>query len=88
MASDIILRFDDEEKRNLAASLSVPFEGNGEGLWNRDGCMKLLSMFESKRERARKMRIIKEIKAAEKNHNFALSDELLKKKCVQDKKLF
>jgi DNA primase len=87
-ASDIILHFDDDTKRNLVAALSVPPLGNGEGLWNRDGCLKLLSMFEAKRQRTRKLRILKEIKAAEKNRNFELSDELLKKKCVQDKKLF
>jgi DNA primase len=78
--SDIINSIDDREKRSIVASLSI-----GEDQWGREGCLKLLSQFESIRNRQEKT-LLQKIKAAEECNDHELLLELLKKKQLQVRK--
>ncbi len=80
MVSDIINSIDDREKRSIVASLSI-----GEDKWGREGCLKLLSQFESIRNRQKKT-LLQKIKAAEESNDHELLLELLKKKQIQVRK--
>ena len=77
MVSDIINSIDDREKRSIVASLSI-----GEDQWDSEGCLKLLSQFESTRNRQKKT-LLRKIKAAEECNDHKLLLELLKKKQIQ-----
>ena len=77
LVSDIINSIDDMEKRSIVASLSI-----GEDQWDSEGCLKLLSQFESIRNRKEKTLLLK-IKAAEECNDHELLLELLKKKQIQ-----
>jgi DNA primase len=77
LVSDIINSIDDREERSIVASLSI-----GEDQWSREGCLKLLSQFESIRNRQEKT-LLRKIKAAEKCNDHDLLLELLKKKQIQ-----
>ena len=78
--SDIINSIDDREKRSIVAALSI-----GEDQWCREGCLKLLSQFESIRNRQEKT-LLQKIKAAEECNDHELLLELLKKKQIQVRK--
>jgi len=78
--SDIINSIDDREKRSIVAALSI-----GEDQWCREGCLKLLSQFESIRNRQEKT-LLQKIKAAEESNDHELLLELLKKKQIQVRK--
>jgi len=77
LVSDIINSIDDREERSIVASLSI-----GEDQWSREGCLKLLSQFESIRNRQEKT-LLRKIKAAEESNDHELLLELLKKKQIQ-----
>jgi len=80
LISDIINRIDDREKKSIVASLSI-----GEDQWSREGCLKLLSQFESIRNRQEKT-LLQKIKAAEESNDDELLLELLKEKQIQVRK--
>ena len=77
LVSDIINSIDDREERSTVASLSI-----GEDQWSREGCLKLLSQFESIRNRQEKT-LLQKIRAAEESNDHELLLELLKKKQIQ-----
>ncbi|MBC2694163.1 MAG: DNA primase [Desulfobacteraceae bacterium] len=80
LISDIINSIDDREQRSIVASLSI-----GEDQWIRAGCLKLLSQFESIRNRQEKT-LLQKIRAAEESNDHGLLLELLKKKQIQVRK--
>lgn len=75
--SDIITDAEDEEKANTIAFLATRAD-----VWDREGCLKLISQFESVRSRRRNT-LFDEIRAAEAENNYELLSELLKKKQIQ-----
>jgi len=77
LVSDIMNSIDDREERSIVASLSI-----GEDQWSREGCLKLLSQFESIRNRQEKT-LLQKIRAAEESNDHELLLELLKKKQIQ-----
>jgi len=77
LISDIINSIDDREEKSIVASLSI-----GEDQWSREGCLKLLSQFESIRNRQEKT-LLQKIRAAEESNDHELLLELLKKKQIQ-----
>ncbi len=89
MVSDIINSIDDREKGCIVASLSVAPLSIGEDLWNREGCLKLLSQFELFRKRQKKT-LLQKIRAAEESNDHELlselSQKLLKEKQIQVRK--
>ncbi len=80
LISDIINSIDDREEKSIVASLSI-----GEDQWSREGCLKLLSQFESIRNRQEKT-LLQKIRAAEESNDHELLLELLKKKQIQVRK--
>ena len=79
-APDMLPVFDDDEKNRIAAFLAIR-----EGVWNLDGCMKLVEQFENCRERQDDT-IINKIKAAEEMKDNKLLLELLREKQIQARK--
>jgi DNA primase len=75
--SDLITDIEDEEKANTIAFLASKSD-----VWDREGCLKLISQFESARSRRRNT-LFEEIRAAEAENNYELVLELLKKKEIQ-----
>jgi DNA primase len=84
LISDIINSLDDRETKSIVASLAI-----SEDLWNREGCLKLLSQFELFRKRQEKT-LLQKIKAAEDCNDYELlselSQKLLKEKRIQVRK--
>ena len=78
--SEIIDLIDDKDKRNIAASLAI-----GEDLWDRKGCLKLITQFENSRSR-NKNTLLKKIKAAEEDNDHEMLLKLLKEKQIQARK--
>ncbi|MBW2661203.1 MAG: DNA primase [Deltaproteobacteria bacterium] len=79
--AEIISSIDDIEKSNIVASLAI-----GDDLWDRDGCFRLIAQFELSRKRHEKT-LLREIKAAEKNNDYELLLQLLRKKQIQARSL-
>ncbi len=79
--AEVISMIDDIEKSNIVASLAI-----GDNLWDRDGCFRLIAQFESSRNRREKT-LLQEIKAAEKNNDYELLLQLLRKKQIQARSL-
>ena len=79
-APDMLPVFDDDEKNRIAAFLAIR-----EGVWNRDGCTKLVEQFENCRERQDDT-IINKIKVAEEMKDNKLLLELLREKQIQARK--
>jgi len=75
--SEIINAMENKAEQSLAAGLAM-----GENIWNRDGCLKLISQFETSRSR-KDNDLLKQIKSAEDNKDHALLLELLKKRQMQ-----
>jgi len=74
IGSGLDLLLEDEEKRRMAAALTLTEEP-----WDEPGCRRLLDQFETGRARSEKT-LIQQIKAAEQNKDTALLMELLKEK--------
>jgi DNA primase len=72
--SDLISSVDDREERRIIAALAI-----GEDMWDREGCLKLISQFETSRRRHRKT-LIDRIKAAERQNDHELLVKLLNEK--------
>jgi DNA primase len=72
--SDLMGLMDDGEKRRIIASLAMEEE-----MWDREGCLKLISQFEASRRRRRRT-LLDRIKAAEKENDHELLDKLLQEK--------
>jgi DNA primase len=75
--SEIINAMENKAEQSLAAGLAM-----GENIWNRDGCLKLISQFETSLSR-KGNDLLKQIKSAEDNKDHALLLELLKKRQMQ-----
>jgi hypothetical protein len=75
--TDVIQLFDDTEKNRIAAFLAI-----NEDSWTMDGCMRLMTQFESSRKR-HKDTSTKRIKAAEETKDEKLLLELLREKQIQ-----
>ncbi|PQP33745.1 hypothetical protein C6A37_11350, partial [Desulfobacteraceae bacterium SEEP-SAG9] len=60
--SDILAFSDDKEKRSLIAHLAI-----GDDIWDREGCLRLISQFEASRNR-RENSLLEKIKVAEQNN--------------------
>jgi DNA primase len=67
----------DEEKKRLLAELSI-----GEDIWDREGCLRLMTQFESRRKKAEKD-LLRKIKAAEASNDQQLLLSLLREKQLQ-----
>ncbi len=72
--SDIISLIEDNEQKNKIASLAI-----GEDIWNYEGCLGVVTRFESIRNNNKKT-LIEKIKAAEKENDLELLEKLLNKK--------
>jgi len=72
--SEMMTMIDDEEKRHIIALLSF-----GEDVWDREGCIRLLTQFESSRDRREKV-LLQKIKAAEDSNDQELLLSLLREK--------
>jgi DNA primase len=68
---------EDKAEQSLAAGLAM-----GENIWDRDGCLKLISQFETSQSR-KGDDLLKQIKSAEDNKDHVLLLELLKKRQMQ-----
>lgn len=75
--SEIINAIENQTERSVAAGLAM-----GDNVWNRDGCLKLISQFETRRSRMDND-LLEQIRSAEANKDHALLLELLKKKQMQ-----
>lgn len=75
--SEIINAMEDKAEQSLAAGLAM-----GENIWDRDGCLKLISQFETSQSR-KGDDLLKQIKSAEDNKDHVLLLELLKKRQMQ-----
>ena len=78
--SDILAFSDDKEKRSLIAHLAI-----GDDIWDREGCLRLISQYEASRNR-RENSLLEKIKVAEQNNDNELLLELLRKKQNQARK--
>ena len=72
--SEIINLIDDKDKRSIAASLAIE-----EDLWEREGCLKLITQFENSKSQNQNS-LLKKIKAAEESNDNEMLFKLLKKK--------
>jgi DNA primase len=75
--AEIINGMENKDEQSIAAGLAM-----GENIWNRDGCLKLISQFETGRSR-KDNDLLKQIKLAEDNKDHTLLLELLKKRQMQ-----
>jgi DNA primase len=73
--SNLISIVDDDEKRNILASLSIKEE-----MWNRKGCRKVITKFIQNSPLRYSVSLTEQIKAAEKDNNQDLLFKLLQKK--------
>ena len=73
--SNLLSIVDDDEKRNILASLSIKEE-----MWNRKGCRKIISQFIQNSPLRYSVSLMEQIKAAEKDNNQDLLFKLLKEK--------
>ncbi len=78
--SEMMLMVDDEEKRRIIAELSMREE-----LWDREGCFRLMTQFESSRNKNENV-LLQKIKTAEESKNYELLMSLLKEKQIQARK--
>ena len=73
--SNLISIVDDDEKRNILASLSIKEE-----MWNRKGCRKVITKFIQNSPLRHSISLTEQIKAAEKDNNQDLLFKLLQEK--------
>lgn len=76
--ADLISMIDEPHYRNMMSKLAI-----SEQHWDRQGCERLLTQFESRFRRRLKSDLQKRIEAAEKENNMELLHELLKRKQEQ-----
>jgi DNA primase len=74
-SADFIEQIQDPQMRNVISSLAV-----GEGSWDRDSCLKIVSQYCSSLRKRRERLLLRRIKEAEKAHDEPLLLELLEEK--------
>lgn len=74
-AADLVSIIEDQNYRSLLAKLAMDDQ-----LWNHQGCERLLSQFEGRHRRQEKIKLQRQIEAAEKNNDMDLLVKLLQQK--------
>jgi DNA primase len=77
-AADLVSMINDPGYRSLMAKLAIDDQ-----LWDRQGCERLLTQFEGRHQRQVKLKLRREIEAAEKNNDMDLLLKLLQQKQKQ-----
>ncbi len=77
-AADIVSMIDEPGLRSLLAKLAMDDQ-----MWDRQGCQRLLTQFEGRNRRQAKIKLLRQIEAAEKNNDMDLLFKLLQRKQKQ-----